>query len=1169
MLAFIGGTLLFMNYLRSLFTFIGLMAIFAFGQSNQKKIHLKSGNYHLSQTVENFISNPGTIPNEIVGSQYYRIIQFKETPTPEEKELLQNNGIQLLHYLPDFAFYASIQKDANLASLLQCNAIFVDRIQTKYKLTDDLIQENYPQWTLLPQNRIGLNAIYFKTQSDHQINEDLLNLEATILSRMDNEHLILSIPLNNLADLYQLPYFYYFETLDAPEKPEDDGDVANHRTNYLQNIQGAGIGFDGTGVTVAIHDDGPIGPHIDYQGRITTITTTDYGDHGDHCSGILMGAGNLDPDGIGNAPGAELFVFGSANTNYNVVPLLIDTANLVITSKSYGNGENAGYTSLARTLDEQCYENPALIHVFSAGNSGADNFGWGAGAGWANITGGHKQGKNVLAVGNVGDNDVLNGSSSRGPADDGRIKPDICAVGTGVISTIDPNDYGSKTGTSMACPGVAGSLATLYEAYRFLNNNENPDAALMNAAILNTAEDLGNPGPDFKYGWGRINLQRAYRVISERTYQEGIIAQGEINQHQIEIPANTKQVRIMVYWTDYPGSPSASKALVNDLNMSATGPDGANYQPLVLNPTPIPSLLDQDAVPGIDDLNNVEQITIDTPIPGNYTLYINGFNVPQGPQKYFIVYQPIIEDLIVTFPIGGEGVNNGEAETIRWDALGEDELFRLDYSVDGGITWEEITPGLPGSWRSYPWNVPADVITGEAQVRVSRGSDIATSKNFSIIDQPINLEFLWACPNSFNFAWSPVPGAIGYEVYLLGEKYMDYQGYVTDTNAAVYANSMESQWVSVVAVGENGARSKRAVAINKSPGIFDCNLSDPIVQFTASCNLTGPGTCVQFTDESLNAGQGAAWEWYFPGGSPETSNDESPLVCYPELGNYDVYLKVLNGVGEDETTYTNFVQITPAQSLPFGENFESGNINEDWFFENDNGSTQWTLANNVSAYKIGSKSLFFENNVPTRGRFTTQQINLIEENVAYELNFDVAYGGNDAGIDSLIVYITYDCGNTLYPIYQVGGTSLQTTSEINSVNFNPTSDEWRNEHVIIEGFEDKAAISFVFEAYSENGSPIYVDNLNIRVSESNFPESNIAIFPNPFTDLINIAGLAEGETTTIRIHDASGKLIVESTFIAPGGTIALNNLNLGSGVYVIQIESDTINHQEKLIKGRF
>src|SRR5690606_19263562 len=98
-------------------------------------------------------------------------------------------------------------------------------------------------------------------------------------------------------------------------------------------------------------------------------------------------------------------------------------------------GCNAGYTTFTQTADRQVRQMPNLMHVFSAGNSGNSNCGYGAGPGWGNITGGIKAGKNVIAVGNVTALDVLSSSSSRGPASDGRIKPDICANGSSVYST--------------------------------------------------------------------------------------------------------------------------------------------------------------------------------------------------------------------------------------------------------------------------------------------------------------------------------------------------------------------------------------------------------------------------------------------------------------------------------------------------------------------------------------------------------------------------------------------------------------------------------------------------------------------------------------------------------------------------------------------------------------
>ncbi len=142
-----------------------------------------------------------------------------------------------------------------------------------------------------------------------------------------------------------------------------------------------------------LQDDGVIGPHLDYKGRIgAQFLTNNDGDHGDHCAGIIFGAGNKDPKAKGNAFGADLYVY-SFSPNYPgfaAIPTVYNSLGIRVTSASYGQGCNEGYNSLTRTLDQQVRTFPSLMHVFSAGNSGTENCGYGAGAGWGNITGGHK-----------------------------------------------------------------------------------------------------------------------------------------------------------------------------------------------------------------------------------------------------------------------------------------------------------------------------------------------------------------------------------------------------------------------------------------------------------------------------------------------------------------------------------------------------------------------------------------------------------------------------------------------------------------------------------------------------------------------------------------------------------------------------------------------------------
>ena len=467
--------------------------------------------------------------------------------------------------------------------------------------------------------------------------------------------------------------------LSPPSFPENNTAVTLNRSNYLNSPSNNGLKYDGTGVNVMMQDDGIIGEHIDYQGRLDqSYTNSNNGDHGDHVAGTIMGAGNLDPLAKGMANGAFLYVFGSSDNNYNSVPNLYQNQDLVITSKSYSNGCNAGYTTLSRDLDEQIDDYPSLIHVFSAGNSGTSNCGYGAGAGWGNITGGHKVGKNVIAVGNLTDEDVIANSSSRGPAEDGRIKPDVCAKGSNVYSTVDINDYEYKTGTSMSCPGVSGSIAQLYHAYKDLNNGQNPRSSLIKAVVMNSAEDLGNPGPDFIYGWGRVNLKRSYETLLNQQYFYNSLDNGNNTSISLNVPPGQGQLRVMLYWADIEGTANAAIALVNDLDMTITTPSGNTFEPWVLNSSPNASSLNANATRGVDHLNNVEQITIDSPSSGVYTININGFNVPSGPQDFYVVYEYRNSDVVLTYPNGGDPFVPGETEKIRWDAFENAEIFLLN-----------------------------------------------------------------------------------------------------------------------------------------------------------------------------------------------------------------------------------------------------------------------------------------------------------------------------------------------------------------------------------------------------------------------------------------------------------------------------------------------------------
>jgi len=469
------------------------------------------------------------------------------------------------------------------------------------------------------------------------------------------------------------------------------------------------------------------------------------------------------------------------------------------TNSSYSNGCNDGYTTITQTVDTQAKDIPSLLHVFSAGNSNNNNCGYGAGNQWGNITGGHKQGKNVIATANVFFDGSLVNSSSRGPAHDGRIKPDIAANGQNQLSTDENNTYQSFGGTSGAAPGIAGISAQLYEAYGDLNGGDLPPAALIKASLLNTANEAGNVGPDYKFGWGIVNALRAGMLIEDGRYLSDEVSQGDTNTHTINIPSGTTQVRFMVYWSDPAASPGASPSLVNDLDLIVIDPSSGTNEPWILDPTPNTTSLNLPATLGPDHLNNVEQVLLNNPDSGDYEIEISGFNVPMGPQEYFVVYEIISEELTMTYPNSGESFAPGETESLHWDAINTTDDFVLEYSADNGSSWNSITT-VNATTYTYAWSIPNDV-TGEALVRITSGSfSDESDENFSIASLATNVDVSQICPDEATFAWSPVDDAESYDFYLLGDTTMDLIGNSTgNTYTFSITDPNEEMWAAVVA----------------------------------------------------------------------------------------------------------------------------------------------------------------------------------------------------------------------------------------------------------------------------------------------------------------------------------------------------------------------------------
>ena len=252
--------------------------------------------------------------------------------------------------------------------------------------------------------------------------------------------------------------------------------------------------------------------------------------------------------------------------------------------------------------------------------------------------------KNILTVGAVnaavssGERALVNATmssfSSWGPADDGRIKPDVVADGVNLLSTYNSSDsaYAIMSGTSMATPSVCGSAALLIELYeKYFPVEKAMRASTLKGLIIHTADDLGRPGPDYINGWGLVNTKSAAYLLKDLDQGDNIrVDEAMLNTstdqsklYKFKSDGN-HPIRVTLCWTDPPGTATSANdsrtpVLVNDLDLKVISGTSTNY-PYSLSYTYPTSNATYTAENNID---NVEQVYIASPPKGVYTILVD------------------------------------------------------------------------------------------------------------------------------------------------------------------------------------------------------------------------------------------------------------------------------------------------------------------------------------------------------------------------------------------------------------------------------------------------------------------------------------------------------------------------------------------------------------------
>ncbi|MFN5135670.1 MAG: S8 family peptidase [Chitinophagaceae bacterium] len=557
---------------------------------------------------------------------------------------------------------------------------------------------------------------------------------------------------------------------DDVKKPKEElllGFV-DYSFNNISLLQSEYPQYNGNNLFVSIKENRFDTTDIDFKNRIvpSAFASPIFNSHASAMATITAGGGNTWNYTKGAGWNAKL----SSASFSNLLPEPLSyyqQPNIYLQNHSYGTIVEHFYGAEAAAYDASVTSIPSLVHVFSVGNSGLINPTSGRYAGipaTANITGNFKQSKNTISVGHADSFYTVLPPSSRGPAFDGRIKPELVAFG--------------EDGSSGAAALVSGIALALQHAHQQLYGTI-PTASLIKTILLNSADDVGAHGIDFASGYGNANGYKAMQTIINGRFFNGSVAANSTQTFNINIPSGIQQLKLTLSWTDLAAAPGTSKALINDLDLELKQNNNAQvWQPWVLNSFPHKDSLLQLPKQKRDTLNNSEQISINNPQPGAYTITVKANSLANTAQNFSVAWQvDSVEKFKWYYPSKNDHLLPPDSNVLRWQTT-LDGTGTLQISTDDGSSWQTIGTNVnlaKGFFKYAPPNVYK-----KAVLRMQTGAAMHVSDTFTISKRPsVNVGF--NCTDSVLLTWQKIPGINQYRVLQLGNQFMQPLMLTNDT----------------------------------------------------------------------------------------------------------------------------------------------------------------------------------------------------------------------------------------------------------------------------------------------------------------------------------------------------------------------------------------------------
>jgi hypothetical protein len=651
------------------------------------------------------LKNEPALPDELRiddGTSPYYILKMHAMPKSVWLDTLRDMGCAVYDYIPHNAFVVKIPGNARNAVL---SLPFVEgaiTYQPAYKLSYLLKS--------LPDEKTQVYLEVYAGENWQDVVERLITAggeDVMVHYEADgtrNTLISATLTPSLLRTVLKWPEIYLVDKkLEQKIVNDVAGEIIMARPAWSSENTSFGVDLMGTNQIVGVLDTGldsgnlntlrgdfrlgPLGQRVVSLSAVNGVDADDEDGHGTHVAGSVMGNGYLSEQYWGGnvndhnyirsyagiAPEAKLAFRAcgtstggiSANMNYYNDLQYLYNQGARITSTSIGADASGAYTTDSRSIDQLAWTYKDLTIHFANGNEGPS----------ASTVGSPATAKDLLAVGasmnlrpEMGsdgmDANAMVDFSSRGPCTDGRIKPDISAPGTWIVSVVsaastqgsgtsnenwgwgavlDTNgdgkpEYEYMGGTSMATPITAGSSVLVRQYYTDVLGIPTPSSALIRATQINGASDMGYGYPSNEQGWGRVNLKNALypmppmsNVFFDAPYN--FTGSGQSWNTSLYVHSSSVPLKVTLTWTDYQGSTSASYALVNDLDLKIVAPDGREYHGNYF----VNGVSGEAGTSNWDRRNVVEIVYLPTPVAGEYRVQVLGTTVSQTPQPFALV----------------------------------------------------------------------------------------------------------------------------------------------------------------------------------------------------------------------------------------------------------------------------------------------------------------------------------------------------------------------------------------------------------------------------------------------------------------------------------------------------------------------------------------------------